>query len=67
MKGKCHGACKTFKNARPNGFSFKTPNQVRCRTCCMAYIYEGLWCPCCDKRVSRRGKKGGAIKNYVRN
>jgi hypothetical protein len=61
MAGSCVGKCQFFTKARTGGFSFKDGKFVKCRTCAMAFHYEGLWCPCCGKKVSRRSKKNPAI------
>ena len=55
----CKGTCKldfetmNIRNTRP---------LPKCRQCAVTYLnWEGMWCPCCGQRLSRR------ICNSVKN
>lgn len=50
-KSVCKNICGKYKTTKRyiNG-------AVRCRSCYVFLNWEGIWCPCCKCRISRRPK-----------
>ena len=46
----CNGICEQFKAAKPNGGRYEN-GQKRCQTCEIFVYHEGLYCPCCNRRL----------------
>lgn len=51
MAGICKGKCETYKTTK----RYKQ-GVVRCSYCEKFIMWEGLWCPCCRCKVSRKTK-----------
>ena len=50
----CNGICKEYKVKRhKDRFRYKHGHK-RCRVCDIFIKFEGLWCPCCNCRLSLR-------------
>jgi predicted amidophosphoribosyltransferase len=53
-KGKC---CKGYELPRiGHQGRFHQDGHVLCRTCSRFMKYDGIFCPCCANRVSRKSK-----------
>ena len=51
MKNACKNACIPY--ITPKTY---IEGAVRCRTCYRFLEWDGIWCPCCNCRVSRRAR-----------
>ena len=51
----CKGVCIIKYNAKPSvGNCVNKMNMLKCKTCSVRFIWEGLFCPCCGVRLSKR-------------
>lgn len=51
MKNVCKGFCQFYKSK-----TTYIGGAVRCRSCYEFIDWEGLWCPCCGCRISKRAR-----------
>lgn len=57
MGGKCKSLCITkHKTYAMPGSVYK--NKPKCNVCCVRIEWDGIYCPCCGYKLSRRVKKG---------
>ena len=48
----CKGICIQHRAQRPTGsFGRYATGQKRCQVCALFMKWDGLWCPCCGRRV----------------
>ncbi len=51
----CKNICVTKYDARPSvGNCSNKTNLTKCKTCQVRFKWDGLFCPCCGARMSRR-------------
>jgi len=69
VKNICKGRCEKYKPVWKFGKIIYDEGIVRCRTCYEFLKWEGLWCPCCNCRVSHRArsKESKSIKDKMSN
>jgi len=58
----CRDECKKFKALKPTGIGRYASGQKRCNYCMMFLDYDGISCPCCNRKLrclprSRKGKE----------
>lgn len=47
-----------------NGSPYKDPKVCRCRVCEVFMLWEGIFCPCCGYKVSRRPRSSDNMDKY---
>lgn len=56
-RGSCKGRCtKPEYEYRKIVRNIKNTPYMKCSTCCICIKYDGIFCPCCSFRLSKRGK-----------
>jgi hypothetical protein len=51
----CKGICIRHRAQKPVGsFGRYATGQKRCQVCAVYMRWEGLWCPCCGRKVRTR-------------
>ena len=57
MMGTCKGKCLLSKyEPKKTARGIRDSPYVKCSVCVIFIKYEGVYCPCCGVRVSRRSK-----------
>ena len=55
----CKGVCNRIDTPHRESFTekrFYREGMKYCRTCSIFILYDGVWCPCCNQRVSSKSK-----------
>lgn len=51
----CKGVCILRYDAKPSvGNRSNKIGMAKCKTCGVRFLWEGLYCPCCGARMSKR-------------
>ena len=67
MTQSCKGTCSKYKrNISPYLGSMYLTGHVRCTICQTFLKWEGLYCPCCGARVSKKPKNMKAYNKLVK-
>jgi len=61
----CNQICQKYKAIKIKGKRRYEAGQKRCMNCAIFIWYDGLWCPCCNKRLRMHAHHGKTRKKYV--
>ena len=65
MSGMCNNKCSKYRASRPFGEGKYANGQKRCNSCNIFIYWEGLWCPCCNKRLRLSPRNGKNKKKFL--
>lgn len=65
MSKMCNWICDKYRASRQFGEGKYTNGQKRCNSCSIFVYWEGLWCPCCNKRLRLSPRSGKNKQKFL--
>ena len=65
MSGLCNGRCSRYQASKPLGGERYANGQKRCNSCNIFIYWDGLSCPCCNKKLRLSPRNGKYKEKFL--